>query len=238
MATQVIRELREYENGDSRIPVNGESIDMSFYTAGTGNAGATIVSATFLLLCQKALTFVNGVEIEKEPWEEKRTVNFGEKIGDKNVRLLDNPDVFTLRESLGSSNISSRFGTEPELWNLLFGGMKRFIPRSFLEDKKFCQGLAIFSLPIIRIVDSLVGSTNAMHISVKSDKNNSATFTVIHDDLEECVGLATASFAYEILKGGVKPGVFYPSDLGEKERRGILERVKGEAVLWDVTTSW
>ena len=37
-----------------------ENVELSFFTAGTGNAGATIVSATFLLLAQKALTYAKG----------------------------------------------------------------------------------------------------------------------------------------------------------------------------------
>jgi saccharopine dehydrogenase-like NADP-dependent oxidoreductase len=39
-----------------------EKLDLSFFTAGTGNAGPTIVSATFLLLCQDALTYFGGRE--------------------------------------------------------------------------------------------------------------------------------------------------------------------------------
>jgi len=48
-----------------------ERLELSFFTAGTGNAGPTIVSATFLLLCQDALTYLNGKEARKEPWTER-----------------------------------------------------------------------------------------------------------------------------------------------------------------------
>jgi hypothetical protein len=115
--------------------------------------------------------------------------------------------------------------------------MKTSIPKFILEDKNLMQGLAVFSLPVIRFVDSFVGATNAMRVDVSSKSGNSVTFRVIHDDLEECVGLATASFAYEVLKG-MDAGIYYPSDLGEEERKGILERVKKEAVLWDFETSY
>ncbi|GMI15717.1 hypothetical protein TrVE_jg3364 [Triparma verrucosa] len=238
MATEAVHHLRKFENsGDISFPCDDETIDLSFYTAGTGNAGATIVSATFLLLCQKALTFSNGKKAEIEPWIGSRSVDFGGDVQTKTVRLLDNPDVFTLQSSLSSPNISSRFATSPELWNLLFGAMKTSIPKFILEDKILMQGLAVFSLPVIRFVDSFVGATNAMRVDVSSKSGNSVTFRVIHDDLEECVGLATASFAYEVLKG-MDAGIYYPSDLGEEERKGILERVKKEAVLWDFETSY
>ena len=40
----------------------------------------------------------------------------------------------------------------------------KLLPRSLLMDKGKMQGLAIFSMPIIRAVDALVGGTNAMRV--------------------------------------------------------------------------
>jgi hypothetical protein len=51
-----------------------ESVSMSFFTAGTGNAGATIVSATFLLLCSPVITFVKGKLVEQQPWSSPKEV--------------------------------------------------------------------------------------------------------------------------------------------------------------------
>jgi len=36
------------------------TIDFSFFTAGSGGAGATLLVATFLILAEKALTVVDG----------------------------------------------------------------------------------------------------------------------------------------------------------------------------------
>ncbi|CAM9708080.1 unnamed protein product, partial [Ectocarpus fasciculatus] len=60
-----------------------ESIDFSAYTAGTGNAGTTILSATFLILCEKVLGFKDGNEIFHEPASGFKKVDFGQSIGEK-----------------------------------------------------------------------------------------------------------------------------------------------------------
>ena len=73
--------------------VEVESVDYSFFTAGTGNAGPTIVSATFLLLATEALTYLDGKRVDVEPWTGKKDVDFGGNVGSRPVWLLDNPDV-------------------------------------------------------------------------------------------------------------------------------------------------
>jgi len=159
------------------------------------------------------------------------------------VRLLDNPDVFTLYRSIeGVNSLSSRFATAPGVWNQLFGAMKRLVPRDILSNTDIMQGLSLFSLPIIRLVDRLVGATNAMHINVINLKSGRrCTFIVTHDDLEQCVGLATAAFILELIEtmgnDSIKPGVYYPAELPLESRERILERVKRDSIVWQFETS-
>jgi hypothetical protein len=226
-----------------------ESIDYSFFTAGTGNAGPTIVSATFLLLATEVMTFLRGKRTYVEPWTSRKDVDFGGNVGTKPVWLLDNPDVptttmYLLNNRKGKvksydddgtnrpgaavvvGNCSSRFGTAPLFWNYLFGAMKA-LPRSLLYDRDVMQSFSLFSEPIIRFVDMLVGSTNAMRVDItvgrgtadgdgggrkRECRRESVTLRMAHPDLESCVGLATASFALEVaesvvLRGGVGRGV-------------------------------
>lgn len=214
-----------------------ETLDFSFFTAGTGNAGPTIVSATFLLLATPALTFLRGKPTEKEPWTESRTVDFGPGVGDKPIWLLDNPDVPTIATALGVPNVSSRFGTDPLPWNYLFGAMKA-IPKSLLYNREAMQAFALFSEPIIRLVDKLVGATNAMRVDAKNAKGDVVTTRIVHPDLEVCVGLATAAFAVEILKQGtertIEPGIWYPAELSQEARANILEATKEETISYVV----
>mmetsp|Transcript_55416 Transcript_55416/g.64809 ORF Transcript_55416/g.64809 Transcript_55416/m.64809 type:complete len:463 (-) Transcript_55416:375-1763(-) len=236
MAAQAVDELRKLGSSDDSV-----DITMSFFTAGTGNAGATIVSATFLLLCQKALTIAAGNEVEKEPWTDDMDVDFRGSQGVKTVRLLDNPDVFTLYRSIPHINsLSSRFATAPGVWNQLFGAMKTLIPKDILSNTDLMQGLSIFSLPIIRAVDKIVGATNAMRIDASCVKSGrKCTFIVTHDDLEQCVGLATAAFILEIMNSSssIEPGVYYPAELPLTSRNRILEQVKKDAIVWELDFS-
>ncbi|KAL3781686.1 hypothetical protein ACHAWO_010397 [Cyclotella atomus] len=226
-------------------------IDYSFFTAGTGNAGPTIVSATFLLLATPAITFMRGKRTDKEPWTEMKTIDFGKGIDEKPVWLLDNPDVPTTALYLNrpnssdrwKANVSSRFGTDPLPWNYLFGAMKA-LPRSLLYNRDAMQNFALFSEPIIRLVDKLVGATNAMRVDVTAQGENGEkkklTLRMAHDDLEQCVGLATAAFALEVANGcngkdvTVEPGVWFPVEIGRQARENILEIVKEDAFVYEL----
>ena len=211
-----------------------DGIDFSFFTAGTGNAGPTIVSATFLLLATPALTFAGGRPREMEPWTERRDVDFGPGVGVKPIWLLDNPDVPTTASALGVANASSRFGTDPLPWNYLFGAMKA-LPRSLLYNRNAMQAFALFSEPIIRLVDRLVGATNAMRVDARTkDGKRVVTARIVHPDLEECVGLATAAFAVEALRGTVGPGVWYPAEMPQEARTSILEAAREDTISYTV----
>ena len=222
----------------SRLGDEIESLDFSFFTAGSGNAGPTIVSATFLLLAQAALTLDAGAIAEREPWTDDRVADFGPGVGERRCWLLDNPDVPTCHASLPAlrgASVASRFGTSPGAWNYLFGGFKTLVPRDLLSDADAMMNVAKFSTPVIRAVDALVGATNAMRVDAVGSGGKRVTLRVAHDDLEMCVGLATAAFAAELLRGdSVRPGVWYPAELEPDARARILERVREGAIVWDV----
>ena len=67
------------------------------------------------------------------------------------------------------------------------------LPDALLGNDEAMMSLSLFSLPIIRAVDALVGATNAMRVDASNDKRL-VTFRVTHSDLEDCVGLGTAAF--------------------------------------------
>ena len=215
-------------------PGSCERLEFSFFTAGTGGAGPTIVSATFLLLCTPVVTYADGAMVELEPWTERRVADFGGGIGERECYLLDNPDVPTCAEALGVKSVSSRFGTAPTFWNSLFGGMK-LLPRSLLSDRDKMQAFSVFSMPIIRTVDALIGGTNAMRVDAFATNGTSVTLRVAHDDLEQCVGQATAAFGLELLRGGrVAPGCWFPAELPQDARESILGLVREDAFVWEI----
>lgn len=89
-----------------------------------------------------------------------------------------------------------------------------------------CQGLAVLSEPVVRLVDRLVrgqsrsarhgvgllttvcgvvggqtGSTNAMRVEGTGFNGQRVQALYAHKDLEECVGQAVVSFAAQVLNG-------------------------------------
>lgn len=219
-----------------------ERLEFSFFTAGTGGAGPTIVSATFLLLATEVAMYVDGQLVEKEPWLDRRVRDFGEGVGSHECFTLDNPDVPTTAEALGIKSCVSRFGTYPSFWNGLFGAMK-LLPRSLLMDKAKMQALAVFSMPIIRVVDALVGGTNAMRVDAYSADDTRVTVRCAHKDLEDCVGQATAAFGLELMRGrgdddgraaSIPAGVHFPAELGQEARANILRIAREKAFVWEM----
>lgn len=246
MAAEGVDQLkRSNTEGDVEI----ESIDYSFFTAGTGNAGPTIVSATFLLLATPVITFFNGQRKDIEPWTEMKDIDFGKNIGQKPVWLLDNPDVPTtalyVTKDQKPPNCSSRFGTDPLPWNYLFGAMKA-LPRDLLYNRDAMQNFSLFSEPIIRLVDKLVGATNAMRVDVtgktKGGQKKKVTLRMAHPNLEQCVGLATAAFALEcvdsVSERTVEPGVWFPVELGKQARENILRIAKEDTFVYELGDNW
>ena len=97
----------------------------------------------------------------------------------------------------------------------------KVLPRSLLYNKDAMQGLAIFSMPIIRAVDALVGSANAMRVDAwgKGDAaGKKVTLRCVHPDLEDCVGQSTAAFGMELLRGrgGRQLGLQHLAPRGER----------------------
>lgn len=178
-----------------------EDLTMSFYTSGTGGAGATIVSATFLLLAEPPLNYKDGHAVRAEAWGNRRKVDFGAGVGEQPVHLLDEPEVYTCHEHLQIPNVSSSFGTAPDIWNWMFAACAKALPAEILANRSLMQNVAVFSMPIITAVDRLVGSKNAMRIDARSRSGEEVTLRVTHEDLEDCVGLATAAFSLEVLEG-------------------------------------
>ena len=54
-------------------------------------------------------------------------------MGERTVRLLDNPDVYTTQAALGVDGLASRFSTAPPVWNRLFGAAK-ILPDALLGE--------------------------------------------------------------------------------------------------------
>ncbi|KAJ1441451.1 hypothetical protein B484DRAFT_390754, partial [Ochromonadaceae sp. CCMP2298] len=139
-----------------------EKVLFSFYTAGSGGAGPTILSATFLILGEDVLTYKGGIPgglpVFKKSASDVTAVNFGE-LGDRDVARLNLIECESCFQ-MGVRTVETYFGTSPTVWNKLFVLMANLIPQSVLRDRAKMDLLARISLPMVRLVDSLVGSQN------------------------------------------------------------------------------
>ena len=218
-----------------------DQLELSFFTAGSGGAGPTIVSATFLLLAGQALTLSGGELKGEAAWSGRRIVDFGGCVGRRACFLLDNPDVPSSAEALQIPHCASRFGTAPAIWNRLFAAMQ-WLPRPLLGNRQAMHAFSLVSMPVIRAVDAFVGATNAISIDAHG-ASGSITLRCVHASLEDCVGQATAAFALEVLRGRISAstgpatisaGVWFPAELNSLARRNILEAVRQKALIWEL----
>ena len=66
-----------------------DKVKFTFFTAGTGNAGPTLLAATFLILAEDVLTYVKGKKVYKKSATDLETIDFGKDIGSREVVRLN-----------------------------------------------------------------------------------------------------------------------------------------------------
>lgn len=189
------------------------NVDFSFFTAGSGGAGATLLVATFLILSEEALVIQNGRRTLVKPMREYTKVNFGDYVGEKDVAHLNLLEAASCHDILGVGNVKTLFGTDPPFWNTLLGVMC-YLPSSILSNAPLMEKLALFSLPIVRLVDTFAGATNGMRVEVSSSKDPTLKDMAlyVHPNLEPCVGECVVAFAAASFSGKIDPGVWFPEE--------------------------
>lgn len=203
----------EDESGtlDSKDPILRPSrVLYSYFTAGTGGAGPTILETTFLLAGEPVVAYKDGVAVTLPPVSNKRVVDFGKAVGKKSVYLYSLPEVASGHEVFRVPSISARFGTAPEPWNWGMVAIARLLPKSILKNPQSVASLAKIFDPVIRAIDKLVGEQVAMLVEVEFPDKKVAAGLFVHDKLSESVGTSTAAFAACMLAGQSQPGVWFP----------------------------
>lgn len=227
---------------------NIEKVDFSFYTAGSGGAGPTILSATFLILGEDVLTYVEGKPVYRKSASDSKLVDFGRDIGMRSVARLNLIECESCFH-IGVPNVQTFFGTAPPIWNKLFVLMANLIPQSILKDRQKMDLLGRVSLPMVRAVDLLVGSTNAIRVDIETVDGKKVTGLLSHRDMEKAVGDSIAAFVEQLdvhsqqqqqqrANGDLIPaGVYFPEEVpSEKFRQNILREISEDAILY--STNW
>jgi hypothetical protein len=246
MAADLIRSVAEFASTERAARERG--IDFSYFTAGSGDAGATILSATYLLLAEPVYTVQNGIVHWRPAFSDPRRVDFGPECGRKRTTyLLNLPEVRSAHAVHGIEHVEARFGTAPPLWNGLMWCMARFLPPAVL--RKRMGGITMASFPFVRLVDRLVGARTAIRVDYwqqgeGSESPNRDYFLYVHERLRDAVGECTAAFALAKLfpesigiPDSFQAGVWYPEEVfvTAAGRKALFSLVQPNALRWERT---
>lgn len=171
----------------------------------------------------------------KQPASDMKVVDFGSKIGQREVVRLNLIECESCHTSTGIQNVSTFFGTgtshhyhntiiiiiiilslllAPSLWNRLFIYMARLIPQKVLQNRDAMKLLAIISLPMVRLVDYFVKSRNCIRVELKLKDKKKVIGILAHEDLEQAVGVSLAAFALAFSSSSsISPGVYFPEEI-------------------------
>ncbi|KAI8573246.1 hypothetical protein RHMOL_Rhmol01G0263500 [Rhododendron molle] len=221
MAAELVRAARSESKGEP------ERLRFSYYTAGTGGAGPTILATSFLLLGEEVVAYSKGEKIKVKPYSGMRNIDFGKGIGKKDVYLLNLPEVRSAHEILGVPTVSARFGTAPFYWNWGMVAMTNLLPVELLRDRSKVQKLVELFDPVVRAVDEIAGERVSMRVDLECSDGRQTLALFSHRQLSVSVGAATAAFAIAILEGSTQPGVWFPEEpegIAIEAREALLER--------------
>nr|CBX25274.1 hypothetical_protein [Oryza brachyantha] len=143
----------------------GVSNGFFYYTAGSGGAGPTILTTSFLLLAEDVIAYNKGEEIKLKPYSGALSIDFGKGARKKDVYLLNLPEVKSAYKVLGVPTVSARFGTAPFFWNWGMQAFANFLPVEFLRDKNKVLKLVKFVDPFVRAIDGIAGERVSMRVS-------------------------------------------------------------------------
>jgi hypothetical protein len=196
----------------------------SYYTAGSGGAGRTILETSFLLAGEECTVWKDGKSYQLPAISQPRDVDFGPGLGRKGVYLYNLPEVYSARRVFNVPGVSARFGTDPPIWNWAMWSVARLCPKQFLQDRSQVAWLAALSEPWVRLVDKIAGEKVGMRIEVDFEDGTNSAGVYVHEKLPAAMGNSVAAFAHAVLNGQTKPGVWYPEEKEAlSDRRAFLK---------------
>ncbi|KAG8050705.1 hypothetical protein GUJ93_ZPchr0009g1372 [Zizania palustris] len=221
MAAELVRAARNENAGEP------ERLRFFYYTAGSGGAGPTILTTSFLLLAEDVIAYNRGEEIKLKPYSGALSIDFGKGVRKKDVYLLNLPEVTSAYKILGVPTVSARFGTAPFFWNWGMQAFTKFLPVEFLRDKNKVTKLVEFVDPFVRAIDGIAGERVSMRVDLDCTNGRNTIGLFSHRKLSVSIGYATAAFVLALLEGSTQPGVWFPEEpegVAIESRKVLLER--------------
>lgn len=209
----------------------GKSVDFRYHVAGTGGAGPTVMSTTFLICSEPAIEFVNGKAVPRRAFSGRKLGKFLPPLGDKACYFFELPEATSIFETYHVPNVAARFGTSPDFWNLATSATALLAPKGFLRDTKKVAGYVKLITPMLKKIDEIVGADLAMQITVIGNDGKTRSMSYRHPDTVIATGLGVAMQALEVLEGRVRPGVWWPEQAIEDKMAYISRAVVGASFV-------
>ena len=204
-----------------------KDLNFSYFTAGLGGSGAVNLDITNYGFGPPVPRVVDGQLTQTEAYagSDFGTIEYDGLNAERERGSSPSGDDGRVPQTLGSSRAG--MGTAPAIWNTVLRLMVDVVPRAWWSSKRFSEGLARFSEPLVRVTDAFVGESHAMRVDVSS-ATSAATVAAVqrHDSFRRCVGQSCAEFVLDALDQAT-PGVALPeeryADAASRER--ILARL-------------
>lgn len=193
------------------------SVEMNYYIAGTGGAGPTVMSSTFLLTGVPAVEYIDGDPVQRQAFTGRKTVQFLSPANKKATFYLELPEAHSIFETYRVPNVVARFGTAPEASNIATYLTGKVLPRSILRDTAKVASFVSSCKPWLDLMDKLVGENLAMRVDVVGTDGVQRTAQYFHDSCIGASGTTIALQVLEVLHGRVRPGVWYPEQAIENK---------------------
>lgn len=197
---------------DTEILDTVERVHLSYVVAGSGGAGPTVMRTTFLGLQHPFKVWINGCWQMVQPYSDREMITFPAPYGAVNVFWFDMPETLTLVENLPIQTLITKFGSVPEIYNVLTGAIARYFPQSWLQNRAMIEFLSWASYTCTQVSDRFSGIGVAIRseaIGVKDGKPMRVCSTLVAADTAIAAGQGTGGVAQLILTGELqKPGVW------------------------------
>ncbi|OKH18785.1 saccharopine dehydrogenase family protein [[Limnothrix rosea] IAM M-220] len=189
-----------------------EKIELYYGVAGSGGAGETVMTTTFLGLLEPFSVWQDGQWVKKQPYSEPEKIHFAAPIGQATVYWFDVAETFTFQESFPVQTVITKFGSIPHIYNQLTRAMT-LLPAGMLKKTQVIKGLSKISYGMTQVSDRLTGVGVAMRAIVtgtKDGKSQKITIDFVHEHTAIAAGQGVGLIAELLLTDQLKKKGFYP----------------------------
>ncbi|ANV84007.1 saccharopine dehydrogenase [Picosynechococcus sp. PCC 7003] len=213
-------------------------IELYYGVAGSGGAGETVMTTTFLGLGEPFLVFQDGTWQAKQPYSEPTTIDFPNPIGKTTVYWFDVAETFTFAESFPVKTVVTKFGSLPNFYNQLTRAIT-LLPEPLRQHPRIIQGLSKISYGMTKLTDSFTGVGVAMRAIVSGTKDGTpqqVTVDFVHEHTAIAAGLGVAIVAELLLTEQVsKPGLFPVEQMIPTELFMAMAEKYNLQLSWSIT---